>query len=413
MRLWIINQYAVTPQEPGGTRHYNLSRELVQRGHEVTIVTSSVNYITRSDTHLDGRESWKQAIIDGVRFVWLCSPEYRDNGIARLWNMIAFARNVAHTLRCAQLNAPDVILGSSPPIFAAFAAARMATSLKLPFILEVRDIWPQSLVELGNFTPGHPFIRILERMEKYLYTTANLIISPLPSVRSHIEEKCGRNKAVVWIPNGVDCKAIPFCPPVAHADPFTIMFAGAHNLANDLDPVLDAAALLQQDDWLGKIRFRFVGDGPQKPKLLQRALQLDLRNVSFENQVAKSAIYSVLQESDAFILSTRNTALYRFGVSPNKLHDYMAAGRPTIVAMTASNNPVLLANAGIVVPPENAKAIADAAKTLWALPLQTRVEMGNRARNYIQEHQDFANLAIRLEHALNEALGRHDLAVAA
>lgn len=413
MNIWIINQYAVTPQEPGGTRHYNLSRELVQRGHEVTIVTSSVNYLTRADTHLDGKHRWDQRTIDGVRFLWVASPEYRDNGAARLWNMIAFAGRVHRDIQSAHLKEPDLILGSSPPIFAAFAAARMATSLKVPFVLEVRDIWPRSLVELGNFTPNHPFIRMLDRMEKYLYTTAGLIISPLPAVRSHIEKRCGTQKRVVWIPNGVDCKRALFCPPSDHPDPFTIMFAGAHNLANDLEPVLDAALLLQQEGWLGKIQFRLVGDGPQKPKLMQRAQQENLRNVRFEDHVAKSQIYAILQQADAFILSTRNINLYTYGVSPNKLHDYMAAGRPTIVALAASNNPVLLANAGIVVPPEDAKAIAGAAKTLWGLPLQTRSAMGKRAHNYIEEHCDFAILANHLEDALTETLATTQVAVAA
>ncbi len=405
MKIWIINQYAMSPLEAGGTRHYNLGRELVKRGHEVTIVTSSVNYITRKETHVAGGRVSTRAEIDGVSFIWVSSPTYDGNGVRRVWNMVEFATNAGKSIHEQRLAAPDVVLGSSPSMAAAVAAAKLARSYKVPLVLEVRDLWPQSLVDLGNVTRRHPVVLLLERVEKYLYRRADVILSPLPNAGDHIRSKVPGAAETVWLPNGVECAAVPLRLASRNGSHFTAMYAGAHNVANNLETVLEAAAILKEQGYGERIRFRFVGDGPQKSYLVKCAQERRLDNIAFEDHVPKCQIYSVLQQADAFLMSTRKTALYRYGVSPNKLHDYMAVARPTIVAMDSFNNPVAQAGAGLVVPPERPDELAEAIKLVYGLPVAARNEMGMRGRKFVEENNDFCQLAVRLEHALTQVAG--------
>jgi glycosyltransferase involved in cell wall biosynthesis len=181
------------------------------------------------------------------------------------------------------------------------------------------------------------------------------------------------------------------------------MYAGSHGLSDALDQVLDAAAILNKRA-LGRFCFRFVGEGPNKRELCRRVQTDSIANVVFDDPVPKKELYSKLQDADAFIITAKKTDLYRYGISPNKLHEYMAAARPTIFAGNSHNNPIDEASAGITVAPEDPGAIATAVETLAAMSIDERSNMGLRARQYIEEHHDFTGLARRLERVLQNAL---------
>jgi glycosyltransferase involved in cell wall biosynthesis len=181
------------------------------------------------------------------------------------------------------------------------------------------------------------------------------------------------------------------------------MYAGSHGLSDALHSVLDAAAILNKEA-PGRFCFRFVGAGPNKRDLLRRVETENIANVVFEDPVPKQKVFYILQDADAFIITAKKTDLYRYGISPNKLHDYMAAGRPTIFAGESHNNPIAEASAGITVAPEDSGAIARAIQTLAMMSTDERWAMGLRARRYIEEHHDFTVLARRLESVLQSAL---------
>ncbi len=246
MNLWIVNHYAIPPQRAGGTRHYTLAKELIRRGYRVTIIASSFDHATRREAHLAPGEPFKLEVIESVPFLWLRTPPYAGNSVARIWNMTVFAYRVWRSAGEALLGKPDVVIGSSPHPFAALAAERLATRFRVPFVLEVRDLWPQTLIDLGGFSPRHPFILLLESIERYLYRKASRIITLLPGAGEHIREKGGDLSRVVWIPNGIDLELSPSPQPPRLNQVFTIMYAGAHGLANGLDLVLDVAALLEE-----------------------------------------------------------------------------------------------------------------------------------------------------------------------
>lgn len=411
MNIWLVNHYAIPPSRPGGTRHYAFAKELQKRGHRVIIVASSFDHHVRQETRLSRGEYFKFQEEEGVPFFWLRTPAYKANTLARLLNMLAFAFDVAWWAKPSVLGKPDLVLGSSPHPFAALAAYLQSLRYKVPFILEVRDLWPQTLIDLGNFSPSHPLILLLGRIERFLYMKADKIITLLPLAYLHMVQKGADKSKIIWIPNGVDLSLLPKPKPPEAKTRLTVMYAGSHGLANNLDVVLDAAAILKNRGLSELVEFKLVGEGPEKTKLIDKAKSLNLTNVYFEDPVPKRLIYEKMSDADVLLLTLKDGPLFRFGVSPNKLFDYMAVGRPVVFAARAPHNPVEEAGAGIVVPPDDPKALADAVYNLANLSWEERWAMGLRGRRYLEEHHSVERLVDRLEEVLFSSLKARGVAL--
>jgi len=293
-----------------------------------------------------------------------------------------------------------VIVGSSPHLFAAQASLRLARRMGVPFVLEIRDVWPQSLVEVMGVSRWHPLVWHMERIERELYREASHIITLLPGIGPRVAERGGNPGAITWVSNGID---LGLLPPVA--DPpdrpgFTFMYAGSHGVTNALDVLLDAAALLQARG--SRPRMVLLGTGPEKPRLEARALAEGLE-VSFLPPVPKLEVYGVLAQADAFWVSSHDTSLWRHGISFNKLFDYMAMARPTVIGLACANNPIAEADCGITVRPGSAPAMAEGMERMMALAPEARRAMGRRGRAYVEANFDSRILAARFAAALREA----------
>lgn len=401
MRVWLVNHHAVPPSEPGGIRHYALARQLIRNGNEVTVIASSFNHATGKEISCAHGKLRTFEQFGEVPFLLLCVPAYHSH-LSRLWNMFVFAFELWLGLGVRTMDKPDIVIGSSLTLFAAFAAERLARRMRVPFVLEIRDLWPQTLIDMG-MRPHHPAVVGFGMIERYLYRNSDKIVTLLPNASEYIALRGGRSKDITWIPNGVDLEMMTFpCAP-SPRDVFTVLYAGSHGLSDALDSVLDAAAILNERA-PGLFCFRMVGDGPDKPRLCRRVEMENIANVRFDPPVPKREVFSLLQEADAFIITAKKTDLYRYGISPNKLHEYMAAGRPTIFAGSSHNDPVAEATAGITVAPEDSAAIAAAAESLAAMSIDERWNMGVRARRYVEERHDFSGLSRRLEEVLQSAL---------
>jgi len=403
LKIFIINHYAIPPVEAGGTRHYSLAKELIARGHHVHIVAANFNHQTKTPIVLNSEEQIFKRVYDEVPFIFVNVPTYQGNSPARLLNMLSFSRQIWNSSYFKCMDSPDVVIGSSPHPFAVWAAQRMAARCRVPFIFEVRDLWPQSLIDLGRISPKHPAVRLLVHLEKYLYNHADKIITLLPGAHKYIKSIEIDAGKVIWIPNGIDFSLYNQHFPELEHDKFTVMYAGAHGLANGLQTIINCAEILDKD-YGNKIVFRLVGDGPQKKEVKKMVSEKQLTNVQFDDPVPKQQIPGVLSQADAFILLLQDSPVFRWGISPNKLYDYLCSCRPVIFGVNAFNNPVEEAGAGITVPPENPEALAKAVLELYHMTGADREQMGLNGRKYVEENHDFQKLAVRLEEVLLEVI---------
>ena len=208
MRIWMINHYAAPPTMAGGTRHYNFARQLMQRGHEVTLIAANYNHF--SHTYIPTpTQAGEIDYTYEVPFIWIPTPTYRGNTLARFQNMLTFSWNTLRKKYLPRTSPPDIIIGSSPHLFAALGAELLSRRLKVPFILEIRDLWPESLVDLGRMSTRHPMIKLMRGIEKYLYKRADRIISLLPSADKYLIAHGVKPEHILWLPNSIDSDAIP------------------------------------------------------------------------------------------------------------------------------------------------------------------------------------------------------------
>lgn len=437
--VWILNHYAQEPGGPGGTRHYSLARHLPAHGWRAVILAASTEHNTGRQ-RLEPHELARTETFDGVLFRWLRTPSYRGNGTDRLRNMLAYTRGVLQPATTRGMPAPDAVIGSSVHPLAALAGLRLARRHRVPFLFEVRDLWPQTLIDMGRIAPHGPAAWVLRRLERHLYANAARIVVLLPHAAEYIQPLGVPVERIAWIPNGVDLDAWPAPEAPAGSGPFTLMYLGAHGPANGLDTVLRAMHLLEQGGVAGApgapgtpgagaervpanearsvpasrdgrsraVRLRLVGDGPRKAELVHLAEELGLRSVSFELPVPKRAVPALAAEADAFVFNLVDAPVFRYGVSPNKLFDFMAAARPVIYCSNARNDPVRKAGAGLSVPPGDPRALAEAIARLAALPAGEHARMGAAGRAYVEHHHAFTALAGRLAQVLEESCAATD-----
>jgi glycosyltransferase involved in cell wall biosynthesis len=397
--IWILNHYAGTATSPS-TRHYDLARQLVRKGHRVTIFASSFHYQKLVEEHLAPGQTWSSEDHEGVRFIWIRTFPYKRNDWRRVLNMLSYAWRVVR-VAMALKERPDAIVGSSVHPFAVFSAYVLSRRTRSRFLFEVRDLWPQSLVDAGAWKEKSPVTWAFRALEKFLYHKADLIITLLPYAHQYITRLGVSREKIVWIPNGADLTRYERLKPYdGGARPeFTIMYLGAHGRMNALDVILDAAALIRDRGRSG-IRFVFVGDGPAKADLIRYADEKSLRNVDFRGPVPKSDLADVMGEADAFAFNLEDLP-FNYGVSSNKLFDYLSSGRPVLFAGNTANNPVTEAGAGFGVPARSPEQFAEAVLNLIALTPAERMEMGRRGVAYMKANHDIRVLANAFESAVS------------
>ena len=402
--VWVLNHYAAAPGESGISRTHYLAQHLPPYGWSASIIAASTDYHTRKQ-RLEDHETLRLEVLDSVPFLWLRTPSYIRNDWRRVLNILAYTLRALLPSSTSQLKKPDAIIGSSVHPLAALAGAILAWIKKVPFIFEVRDLWPQTLIDMGHLKPDSLVTRALQYLELWLYKRAAYTIVLLEHADEYIVPLGIDKSRVVWIPNGVDSKQFPAAQTTkAASDVFTLMYFGAHGDANGLKTVLDAMHLLKGKTLPMPVRLRLIGDGTEKKGLIEYAKTLGLDNVSFENPVPKKEIPALAQEADVFTFNVRNLALFKYGMSPNKLFDYFAASRPIIYTGATLRNMVEEAKAGLTVPPENPSAMADAVQTLLAMTPAQREEMGHNGRRYVEEKHSFPYLAQKLAVVLDKAV---------
>lgn len=402
MNIWIFNHHGLTPEMSGGTRHYDFAKELVKRGHSVTIVASSFHYSKYQEMkEYDGKD-FLQENVNGVNFIWIKTPSYLGNGIGRVLNMLSYTLKVLKIIPKLNLFKPDIIVGSSVHLFAVWAAYKLSKRYSTSFVMEVRDLWPQTLIDMG-ISKWHPFIIFLGWMEKYLYKKADKIISNLPYAYDYLEKFVDKDK-FIWISNGVDLINIKYVPK-QKSEKFIISYTGALGIANNLQILLKIAKKLQ---YKRDIFFRIVGSGIEKDKLKFFAKENNLENVSIEDPVPKNEVSMILENSDVLFFNLKDSPVFKYGISSNKLFDYMASGRVIIFSTKAKNNPIKDADAGYSIIPDDIEELEKTILKIYYSSNEERVKIGEKIRKHVQNYYSIEVLVDKFESLLKEEMEKYN-----
>jgi glycosyltransferase involved in cell wall biosynthesis len=393
MHILLIHQAFAALNEPGGTRHHELARYLARRGHRVTVITSRVSYLTGTVVSPDDATDNEMENVKVLRVYTI--PALHKSFVHRVFAFLSFmAASFFAGLRVRQV---DLVWGTSPPIFQGVTAWLLARLKGKPFLFEVRDLWPTFAIAVGVLK-NPLLIRLSLWLERFLYTHADRVMVNSPAYVTHVAGRGAHQ--VELVPNGADPEM--FDPAdrgkafrVAHGleNKFAVLYAGAHGMSNDLEVVLEAASLLQKQ--APDVQVVFLGDGKEKPNLQNRAEALRLKNVLFLPPVPKSGMAAALAGADACIAILKPIEAYKT-TYPNKVFDYMAAGRPVVLAIDGVIREVVeAAGGGIFAEPGNPAALAQAVCRLAVDPARAR-RMGLAGRQYLQEHFNRSLLAEKL-----------------
>jgi glycosyltransferase involved in cell wall biosynthesis len=399
LNIWWFSQYASTPDQQF-TGQFDLAKRLVERGHRVSFFAAGFSHYMFRETRLNPGESWRVDEYDGVRFAWIRTPAYTRNNWRRAANICAYAWR-AFRLARRWKEVPDAVIGTTFHPLASLAACATARNKRTPFVFEVKDLWPLTAVQFGRLAPKNPVALALGWLEKFLAFRACRIMTTLPGAAEYYRGLGISPETIVWIPNGLELSRYqalsPYSGQLSH--PCTLLYAGGMVSANALDTILSAAQIEMARG--SDVRFVFLGGGQDKPRLMALARELRLGNVEFRDAVPKSELHRIIEKADALLLSMRNLPeLYRYGMSFNKLCDYAAAGRPILFAGNPSHNLVEEFQCGIVIPPEDPRAFANAIRRFLSLTREERAEMGRNGIRCARERFDMGILAGRLENML-------------
>lgn len=397
--IWIINQDASTPATAFGGRSYYLAEELAALGHDVYLIASAAHH--HFHTKPEVVDDFQIERIAGFNFVWVKMPDYEHaHSKKRVLNWFLFPWRIQKLARKITAK-PDVILCSSPPPIAFLGAQRLAKKFNAKLVFEVRDIWPLTLVEVGGYSPKHPFIRFMQWVEKRAYRDSDAVVSNLKNAVEHMVSLGLDRNRFSWIPNGFSMREVSQGVPLNSVaadslpkDKFIVGYAGTLGVANTLDSFIEAAARLKD---YSEIVFVLVGRGKEKQALQALVAEKQLGNVVFVDPVPKVEIQAVLSRFDVCYIGWLSGDLYRFGIGANKIPEYLFSGKPVLHAYAGACDPIKECGAGLCIKPQDPQLLADSVLRLYAMSPEERQQMGEKGRKSAIEQFEYGILAQKLE----------------
>lgn len=385
MHTLLIHQVFCLPHEPGGTRHYELASRCTAQGHRFTVVASDVSY---GSGRRKGKDPVGEPLPKELRVLRAYTPETFRRGM--LWRVWAFLVFMVSAFWCGlRAGRVDLVMGTTPPIFQTVSAWLIARLRRSPFLLEVRDLWPEFAIDIG-ILKNRLLIRAARAFELWLYRRADHIVVNSPYYRQYVIDKGIAEDKVTLIANGVDPSGFDpeatgdsFRAQWSEPGQFVVTYAGALGLANDIPTILRAARRLKDHP---EVVFWLVGDGAERKRLEAEAQSPALPNVRFTGNQPKAAMKEVLAASDACLATLRDIPMFRT-TYPNKVFDYLAAGRPIILGIDGVIREVVdAAGAGVFVPPGDDAKLAEAVLELLRADSGKRHRMGRAGREYVIRH---------------------------
>jgi glycosyltransferase involved in cell wall biosynthesis len=409
MNILTLNHYAGSPSMGMEYRSYVLSRELNARGHHCAIVAGTYSHLRQRNPE-QASAGVRRTSVEEVDWYWIPTGRYQGNGVLRVASMLSFAMKTwLSAKRLAMEQRPDVVIASSTYPLDIYAAARIARIAGASLVFELHDMWPLTPRLIGGLSGRHPFIRIMQYAEDYYCRHADLVVSVLPNAIEHLASRGLTPDRYAVVPNGVD--VVPShesqAAPESHsavfrsaraAGRFVVLYAGSLGLSNRLDALLRADGLLSDVP----VEVVIMGQGPEMETLKCLAFNLGLQNVSFLSPVPRCQLHGLLALADVAYAGIGASPLYRYGISLNKLYEYMMAGACVLFAGAADvfNDVVAEAGAGLSVAHAFPEDIADGVRRLYALTREERAELGQSGADYCERQFTYGVLAERYEAAL-------------
>jgi len=398
VNILYIEHYAGTPSLGMEHRPYYLARQWVHAGHAVRIIAASYSHYRAHQPSIDTTTKLcSREIIDSIEYDWIHTPSYTGNGIGRVRNIFTFLFKLRRlSAQIIREFKPDMVIASSTYPMDIYVAHHISHLSHAKLIFELHDLWPLSPIEVGKMSPYHPFMILCQHAENYAYAHADAVVSILPKVHEHVEKHGLALHKLHIIPNGINSgdwvedtaalsEEMVVCYKKWRKNRFVVGYAGQHGVANALDTFIQAALRMPE------IGFVLVGHGQEKERLQREADHAD--NILFLDAVPKKAIPYLLSSMDALYIGWKHSPLYRYGISPNKLIDYMMSGKPIIHAVDAGNDDVREAGCGLSIPPEDIGSLMDAIHKLAQYTDAQRVVMGNSGKKYVTLHHEYSILA--------------------
>lgn len=397
--IWFINQYASTPDTGLGGRHYYLAQELAKKGHTVYLIVGSYSHLLHSPKRLK-KTFLIEEIEDRFNIVWVNLSKYKHaHSKKRILNEFDFSKKLLGTVRLIR-DKPDVIIHSSPALISFFGVKYLTNYYNVPYVFEVRDPWPLTLVELGGYSVNHPFIRFLQWIEDRAYKEADYVFSNFFNAVEHMTSRGMNPTKFSWIPNGISLNEMQNKEPLAKSiinkvpsNKFIVGYTGTLGEANAMSYLVEAAKIVSNH---ADIHFVLVGSGRVKDSLLKKSKDLGLKNITFLDPIPKIQVQSMLELFDVCYIGWQKNKMYRLGIAANKIPEYMYSAKPVIHSFSGKGDFISQVSSGITVDAEDPEAIATAILEMKSLTESERYEMGNRGKTFVLENLTYEKMADKL-----------------
>lgn len=400
MNIWLINHYAVPPMYYPLARQTNFAKYLMRMGHEVKIFAASTVHNSNKNL-IEDSTPYREETVDGVSYVYIKCLDYQDNGLKRIYNMCQFAWKLPGV--CRHFSKPDAIVATSMPPTSCAMGIHIARKYGCKGVAEIADLWPESIIAYDIAGPHNPAVIALRWLEKWIYQKADAVVFTMEGgydyIREQHWEKAVPESKVFAINNGVDLEVFRENAQryqienedLEDPDTFKVVYTGSIRKVNNLGLLLDAAQKVTNP----KIRFLIWGGGDELESLRKRVEEEKITNVKFQGKVEKKYVPSIVCKADLNIAHNNPTPLFRFGISFNKLFDYLAAGKPVLSDFPCKYNPAVQYGAGMEVAEPTAENIARAIENCAQLSPEEYAQYVEKAKIAANDY-DFANLTKKL-----------------
>lgn len=392
--IWYISKYVTPPYAAKvGSRGFFILREFARLGHSVFLFTSDSNHLAEVPKLF---ENTLHEIIEGVHVHWLRTLKYRGaRSVRRIISWIDFEFQF-WKMEKRDLPSPDVVIVSSLSLLTVLNGLWLKRRYKCKLVFEVRDIWPMTLIETGGFSSANPLVLFLGWLERLGYENADLIVGTMPNLIEHVTEVTGVQRLVVCVPQGLDSSLLLHTKPASNgyiesyfpAGKFIVCHAGSIGADNSLDVLIACARDMQDRD---DVHFLIVGEGYLKADL-QRQTK-NLTNFTFAPAVPKAEVQSILQRSDLLYFAAKESPVFRFGQSLNKVIDYMLSAKPILASYSGFQSMINEAQCGNFVAAGNVVALRLEIERYARMPATDRLRIGARGRKWLIENRRFETLA--------------------